>query len=154
MQPNRILTIGSVPQLVRWWPFFREGLNTFRKEFDWDKTDEDFLKELLHIYAKGSEKSLMIVLVGGVSSTPLGFLVATDISTEFSPRTALVYALYSSNKVPSIVQELRAEGEQWARNEGFTSVQAVSFRDTGASKRWFQKNMGFRSRFVVFSKAL
>jgi len=153
MKPNKIITISSIEQFHRWWSFFKEGLEFFRKELRWEKTEIDYYKMLLNVVTADPSDGLVIILIGGTGQ-PYGYLVAVNNTNPFSKKSCNVYSLYTNNKCPSTFLELSTEAEQWARSYDYQEVQACSHRVNSGAIRWFQKKMKYTSKFMVFTKKL
>jgi len=153
LKPNRVVTISNVDQVIRWWNLFKDGLDYCNNELKWKKEPGDFLKILLHIIALGPQDGFIAVLVSG-GGQPYGFVVVVNNTNKFSKKTAHIYLMYSNSQCPSTVAELSAEAQAWSKNNNYEEVQACSYRFGGAALRWFQKKMGFTSKFIVFTKPL
>lgn len=152
-RPNRILTIGDLDQLIRWWKFLREGLDCINRETGWSKQAEDFLKFLMHVVDLSPDHGVILVLVSG-AGIPYGYAVVVDNTNRSSQKTVNIYAVYTNKKCPSTLTELSAEAFQWAKSRGFREAQACSYRVTGASDRFFKRHFKFDRKFVVYQRTL
>lgn len=152
IKPNKVITISSIEQLGRWWPFLKEGLQYFKDELKWDIHPIDYYKVILNVIAGYEDDGIVMVLVSGTGQ-PYGYIVAINNSNAYSKRTVNVYAVFTNRKCPSAFAELSAETAQWAKSKNYEEVQACSPRVSGASIRWFKKH-GFTNPFLVFTRPL
>lgn len=160
-QGNLVEIVDSYQKLLDNWEFFLRGLEAVRKGA-MDNipgiSNDEFFKTLLKIAA---EPHLGLILVLKTNKgRPLGFIALIDTTAMYRPKTLTVYLIYSTGECPSTVQELRYDGDLWARKNNFVKVQALSYRlkplprRTGAVQRFFNKTMGLRLRCVVFEAEL
>lgn len=147
-----MLQIRDVDQVMRWWHFFRNGLEVINRETKWNESRENFFRMLVHVIKIGDRKGQLLIQVDGALH-PLGFLVAADNTPPFGDKSALIYAVYSNKLVPSTFMELIAEVSQWAMTEEYKQVQAVSYRLNRTSVKLFKKYLPDR-KFMVFTKVL
>lgn len=143
------------------WTFLLEGLEQVRADCPDnvpDVTNEAFFKTLLKL---STEPWLgYVIILKSKNGKPLGFMVMVDTTGMFQPKTLTVYIAYTNAKCPSTMAELRYEAEMWARSHEYEKVQALSYRVkpmprlSGAVRRYFNRTLGLRERFVVFEKVL
>jgi len=131
--------------------FLNEGF--YALEFDKHMTWDDFLGLVLRLVKSGLKESVVAVFFSK-NGKPLGFVIVVDESYSSLEKVAHVFAGYSNGKYVGAANEAIVFAEEWAKQNGFSVLQASSRRMNGAAMRLFKQKLQFRPAFVVFEKGL
>lgn len=144
----------NVMGVVDWLEFFREGWeNIVKPECARDiATYESFMKMLFHV-ASLPEDEGAVVLFTSKNLKPLGFYILCDNTERFAEkRSLLIYAGYSNGKYAGAARESIEYIERWAKEHGYSDLQAHTRRMTGAAVRLYERKLGFEMMSWVFRK--
>lgn len=152
---NKLCLIESVEQLLGFWKFFQEGLESLNDTIGTREkvTSDSFFKLLIHVISKNPGFGIIGVLTSK-NDKPLGFGVAFNDTDIGLTKSAVVYAVYSNKRCPTTVKELQDIAETWARENGFHKLHACSRRLNGSVMRLFEKKWGFHRTAIIFEKDL
>lgn len=160
MIPNpesfRIRKLTKVTDVLDRWPLFLQGLEALNKITRCDKqiSNDTFLRVLLDTAIMPDDEGGVWVF-SSKNDKPLFFCVYFNNTNKYQKgKTLLAYAAYSTEKSKTVVRYSLAFVEDWARERGYTEIQAFSPRFNGAGFYWFEKVLKFRRFLVHFTKAL
>jgi len=149
----RVIVIDSLGTLLEQWPFMQDGLERMQSSFKaFGRVSPEALLKLV-LRAVGEYPKGGVVFVVHSMNTPAFYGIVCDCSTDFTPRTCCVYAMYSSGS-PEATKAAMDFITDWARKQEFRTVQTWSPRINGSGFRFFEKSMGFKRCAVLFEKAI
>lgn len=147
-----VYRLTRIADIIRYWSFFREGLEATSKYLRYDQPI-DSLRKMVFSLVTREDAWVGIVLVEG---TPVGFGMAHNCTPLFSPHKEYEVSLFyhqPGNDEPT--QLLQDSFEQWCKENSVVRYYATTRRDSGAAIRCFQSaKYGFKRAYTVFVKTL
>lgn len=148
----KLLTeLSELEELIE---FFAEGFAAMEKrrkvfEMGW----EGFVRTLVGVLNSTPHNGIVVVYENGV---PKGYGVAYDNTPEFADRKILLlWALYVRPEVSKVLAPLLfSHACELAKQQGYDEVIAFNSRFSGASFRFFEKELGMHRNRIQFSKSL
>ena len=155
VQPYKAVHVLNTIELLRWWPFLREGFLAVSdmKRGAVDLTLDDFFGKMLQVLGACPDDALIVIFTSK-KDKPLGYMVVENDSEVPSKRTALIYAGYSTGKYTNAPIVATAYVEHWARQHEFSELHVQSRRFSGAAMRLFRGKLAFVPKAVLLSKDL
>lgn len=144
---NRITTS---PDVLKNWPFFKEGLKVIRG-YAGEATNEDsYAKMLIELAERIDTAWIGVVFHGG----PLGYGIAVDSTPPFAAkRTFTVISFYHVPGQFEATTTLMHAFETWAAENNVGSYIVTTRRNSGPAIRCFQSGRyGFKKSYRAFEK--
>lgn len=152
---NQIIRLRTVEDFLKYSSFFMEGFEVLssKPEIKLLETSTQFTQTVLEACCSGEHTGYVNLLLSS-KEEPLAFMVTTNTTMRFRPRTAFVYCVYSNNKCLTAPVDLFASVLKWAKNEGYEEIQAASRRITGAHKRWVKTKFNLEPHAIIYRRVL
>ena len=149
-----IQIVATYDEVMAHWPMFLQGLDELNATTKRKKVPAgSFLRVLLDIGA--SKLNGVNMLLTSKNGKPLAYIVAFDNTSDYGEdKTLWVYCIYSNRKLVGAARMLFVELEKWAKERGYTEIQAQSGRTSGASIRWCKSTFGLQLSELFFSKSI
>lgn len=148
---NYIETVRELDVFMKEWDFLLEGLDHVNNKADADIDKDAFLKRMLMCMTHWPDAAIPILY--SKSGKRLGFGAGFDSTPPFSSKRSLyIYCLYSNGLYHATTKDLLAWTKMFAKQNNYQILQMETARFNGGAARFFQKDLGFGSRKLLFSQ--
>lgn len=145
---NKLIRIVDTKSLLKWWPFFKEGIKWLQSKGWFDHSEDIAFKTILTITEMG--KRGYVAVITSKNGKPLAFGVAYENTPDFyDKRSFLSYITYSNNKDSKAYNSLLDEFKRYAKGEGINILYVSTRRCCGSAIRCFN-SFGFLQDFLIF----
>lgn len=146
-----VLRITKIATVIKYWDFFRTGLNSVRRFLRYNVDIENLRQILFHIVR---QPSAWVGVVFDDNDNPLCFGAAHEVTPLFAKfREYEVSILYYKPGQEDAVVLLQTHFELFCKAQQVKTYYVTTRRDSGCTIRCFQgPRYGLRRRYTVFGK--